>query len=87
MAETKETKNKPHFKVTRGNVAATVWKNEGESKGEKYTSYSIKLSKFYKDDKGEWQNTDQFSPRELQYLRLALTDVENEVVSKKEESN
>ena len=40
-----------------GTTTATVWLN-----GRHYTTV---LSKIYKDDKGEWKNTDQFNTGDL----------------------
>lgn len=43
--------NQPAAKFRIGNVTATVWKNDGGF-------YSVNLQRSYKDDAGDWQNTD-----------------------------
>ena len=41
--------NAPAHKVKIGLVTATIWDNNG--------SYSVDLSRAYKNDQGEWKNT------------------------------
>lgn len=44
-----------------GNLKATIWQNEGE----KGLYYSTKFSRTYKDDQGEYRETQSFSSGDL----------------------
>lgn len=49
--------NQPVQKFRLGLITATIWKNEG--------FYSVDLSRSYKNDQGEWQNTSSFHHSDL----------------------
>ena len=49
--------NQPVVKFRIGLVTATVWQNE--------KFYNVTLSKSYKDDAGDWKESDQFGHAEL----------------------
>ena len=69
----KESKNTPNTFVI-GNCKLTEFENAIE--GKDYTMKSIKVSKFYKDDKAEsgWSENATFSFNELQKLQILLTE-------------
>ncbi len=50
--------NPPAAKYRLGNVSVSVWKNDSGF-------YSVTLQRSYKDDAGEWQNTDQLGHGDL----------------------
>lgn len=66
--KTEEVKNKPMAKFESGLLDVAVWKNENE-KGA-FLSFSVQRS--YKDQKGEWKNTDSLSLSRRDLLPLAL---------------
>lgn len=49
--------NQPIQKFRLGLITATIWKNDG--------FYSVDLSRSYKNDQGEWQNTSSFHHSDL----------------------
>jgi len=59
MAEQK--KNKPVQTFRMGTVKASVWANQSADK----TFYSVTFSRGYKDDKGEWHDTDSYGRDDL----------------------
>ncbi len=75
----------PFSKIKDGLLSATIWQNRGE---DNKIRYSITLTRNYKDDAGQWQETNQFSPMELlkinhlanrayEVIRAARNDFEN----------
>jgi hypothetical protein len=54
--------NKPAATFSIGLVKATVWKNDGPNNR---SFYNVRLSRSYKDDKDEWQDTDQLGHHDL----------------------
>ncbi len=59
------TSTPPADTLRDGNVKATIWKNEGD----KGAYYSTTFSRTYKDDKGEYRETQSFSSNDL--LRIS----------------
>jgi hypothetical protein len=59
----------PAAKFRIGLVTATVWKNDGGF-------YSVNLQRAYKDDAGEWQNTDSLGHGDLLNAAKALERAE-----------
>lgn len=57
--------NQPTDTLRDGSLKATIWKNEGE----KGAFFSVNLSRTYKDDAGNYHDSDSFSGSEL--LRIA----------------
>ena len=57
--------NQPEETLRDGSLKATIWKNEGE----KGTFFSVNLTRIYKDDAGNYHDSDSFSGTEL--LRIA----------------
>ena len=57
--------NQPTETLRDGSLKATIWKNEGD----KGTFFSVNLSRTYKDDAGNYHDSDSFSGTEL--LRIA----------------
>lgn len=49
--------NQPANSLRIGLVKATIWLND--------KFYNVKLSKSYKDDRGDWQETDQLGTSDL----------------------
>lgn len=61
--------NQPAAKFRLGYVTATVWKNDGDF-------YSVSLTKSYKDDDGNWQDTDSLNAGDLLNSAKVLTRAE-----------
>lgn len=53
--------NQPARRIKLGRITATIWDNDG--------SYSVDLSRSYKNDQDEWKNTTGFFHSDL--LNLA----------------
>jgi hypothetical protein len=66
--------NQPSATFKLGLVRATVWDNDGY--------FSVVLSRAYKDDSGNWKETDGLSPADLQSARYVLQQACDYVVSK-----
>lgn len=49
--------NQPAKKLRLGLITATIWENNG--------FYSVDLSRSYRDDAGEWKNTNSFHHSDL----------------------
>ncbi|WP_116600119.1 hypothetical protein [Primorskyibacter marinus] len=47
----------PAYKVRLGLITATVWNNDG--------FYSVDISRSYKNNEGQWQNTSSYSHSDL----------------------
>lgn len=60
----------PAAKFRIGLVTATVWNNDGGF-------YSVNLQRAYKDDAGEWQNTDSLGHADLLGAAKALERAED----------
>ena len=53
--------NQPTETLRDGSLKATIWKNEGE----KGAFFSVNLSRTYKDEAGNYHDSDSFSGTEL----------------------
>lgn len=61
--------SKPVRKYRLGQVSIAVFENEGKER----TFESIKIQKSYKDDSGEWKNTDNLTlPHDAYALRTLI---------------
>ncbi len=58
--------NKPALTIRDGAIKATIWKNTSE----KGTFCSVQFSRTYRDEAGNFHNTDSFSGTDL--LKLAF---------------
>ena len=63
-----EKNSKPVKSFSAGSIQASIWKKETEKDGQTVVRYSVRIQKQYKNDKGEWQNTDYYFPEELAKL-------------------
>ncbi len=62
----KTTTNKPVSTIRDGSLKATVWANPGE---DGRTFYSVRLTRTYRDEQGNYHDSDRFTGAEL--LRVA----------------
>jgi hypothetical protein len=67
--------NRPRFKYRHGGVELTVWENQTQNG----TMYNTTISNSYKDEKGEWKPTSNYSPTDLlvlaEFAREAFADI------------
>lgn len=65
---TQQPTNQPVDTIREGNLKATIWLN-GTKDGEKAPFYSVQITRTWRDDKGDFHDSDSFSGTEL--LRVA----------------
>jgi len=61
---------RPIKEFTSGSVRATLWENEREKDGQKFTTHTIRVERTYKDADGNWQATNGFRQADLPNLEL-----------------
>jgi len=62
------TKPKPIKAFSAGSIEVSIWRQEIDKNGQTIVRHSAKIQKQYKNEKGEWKNTDYFFPEELAKL-------------------
>jgi len=63
----------PEKKFSTGAISATIWKNNGASKGGTPVEYrTIKLDRRYKSKEGVWQSTEYLRLNDLPKAALVL---------------
>ncbi len=67
------TKQKPIKEYRIGHIKVAVWKNESEDNGKTIVKYSIQIQKSYRDEDGEYRDTNNYFPEELPKLSLAVS--------------
>ena len=67
-----QEKTKPIKSFNAGRVKASIWKNETDQDGQSLVRYSVQIQKQYKNNHGEWINTDSFFPDELPKLESVV---------------
>lgn len=67
------TQNKPIKVFSAGTVRATIWENARETDGVQYTVKDVKIEKGYKDNRGDWHNTNTYSVNDLARLLVVVT--------------
>lgn len=73
MKGSKMAKQKPVKEFRVGKVKAAVWKNEEDKDGKTIVKYSVRIQKTFRDDNGEYHETNNFFPEELPKLALAAS--------------
>ena len=63
-----QEKDKPVKSFSAGKIQVSIWRQEINKDGQTIVRHSVRIQKQYKDDKGEWQNTDYYFPEELAKL-------------------
>lgn len=64
-------------------ISASIWRNDVEKDGVTVVRHSVRIQKRFRQDDGEWKNTDYFFPEDLPKLQL-VTAKAFEFVSLKE---
>ncbi len=67
-----ENNSKPVKSFSAGSIQASIWKKETEKDGQTVVRYSVRIQKQFKNDKGEFQNTDYYFPEELSRLESVV---------------
>lgn len=66
------SKQKPVKEFRVGRIKVAIWKNESEKDGKTVIQHSIKIQKSFRNDDGEYQETNNYFPDELPKLALAV---------------
>ncbi len=53
-----------------GGIQASIWRNEKERDGQTVLQDSVRIQKQFRNDEGDYQNTDYFFPDDLPKLQL-----------------
>ena len=61
---------KPKKEFRAGSVRATLWENEREKNGQKFTVASVQIERRYRDKEGEWRSSASFGKTDLPLLQL-----------------
>lgn len=67
------TKQKPIKEFRIGGIQIAIWKNESEKNGGTVVQHSIRIQKRFRDDDGEYRDTNNYFPEELLKLALVAT--------------
>ena len=73
----KPADNHPVHEIRHRNIRATIWKNETP----KGPMYNVTVSRSYRDDAGEWHNTNSFGFSDLMNLAKALYDAHSAIAT------
>ena len=84
---TQQANAAPIKEFRAGTVSASVWRNEVERNGATVVRHSIRIQKRFRQDDGEWKNTDYFFPEDLPKLQLVATKAFEFVSLKESEEN
>ena len=82
---TQQTNTAPIKVIRAGTVSASVWKDEVDKNGTTVVRYSIRVQKRFRQDDGEWKNTDYFFPEELPKLQMVTAKAFEYVTLKESE--
>ena len=63
-----QEKSKPVKSFKAGTIQASIWRKESQQDGKTVVRYSVRIQKQYKNEKGEWLNSDYYLPDELAKL-------------------
>lgn len=55
-----------------GTIKAAVWKNETEQNGTTVVKHSVRIQKRFRNDQGEWQDSNSYFPQDLPKLQLVI---------------
>ncbi len=66
------SKQKPIKEFRAGGIQVAIWKKETEENGKTIIKYSISIQKSFRDDSGNYQDTNNYFPDELPKLALLI---------------
>jgi hypothetical protein len=67
--------SKPVTKISMFPVTAAIWENRTDGK----SYYSVTFQRSYRDDKGNWQNSDSFGTADLLLLAKVADQAHSEI--------
>lgn len=67
-----EEKVMPIARLRCGAVSVSIWENKGKKDGKEYNIKSVTMQRSYKDEKGEWKNSESFSGSDILVLSRLL---------------
>ncbi len=73
----KDSDNRPVHEIRHRNIRATIWKND-TAKG---PMYNVTVSRSYRDDAGEWHDSNSFAFGDLMNLAKALMDAHSAIAN------
>jgi hypothetical protein len=65
----------PILKLESFPLKIAAWENEHTANGKTFKTYSVKLVKVYKDDRGQWQETQSLNDRDLLAAASLLLEI------------
>jgi hypothetical protein len=65
-----ENSSKPVKDFRAGNIQASVWRNEVDKDGQTVVRHSVRIQKRFRNQEGEWENTEYLFPEDLPRLQL-----------------
>ncbi|HEY7118886.1 MAG TPA: hypothetical protein VH475_20015 [Tepidisphaeraceae bacterium] len=74
---TKQSDHRPVHEIRHRNIRATIWRNE-TAKG---PMYNVTVSRSYRDDAGEWHDSNSFAFGDLMNLAKALYDAHSAIAN------
>lgn len=76
-AATKQPENRPVNEIRHRSIRAAIWRND-TAKGPMYT---VTVSRSYRDDAGEWHDSNSFAFDDLMNLAKCLYDAHSAIAS------
>ena len=70
-------RQRPVHTLRVGRIQVAIWKNKGTTG----TWFSVTSSRSYKDEQGNWKDTDSFAPQDLPLLCRLLDQAYNHLFS------
>ena len=77
---------KPIKNFRAGKIQASIWKNEKDRDGKTILQHSVHIQKQFRNDDGDYQDTDYFFPNELPELELVTRKAYEYIKLKESES-
>ena len=78
--------NKPVQKFRAGGITATVWENEQDKDGKKFSFHTVNVERSYTDKDGKWQTTSSMRVNDLPRLQVVCSKAFEYLTLKEEQS-
>jgi hypothetical protein len=65
-----QEKQRPVKEFRIRGVRAAVWERQVQKDGRTFTHHSVRIYKSYRDQQGQWHETDFYGPNDLPAVRL-----------------
>ena len=73
---------KPEKEFRAGTVKVAIWRNETEQDSRTVVQHSVRLQKRYRDQSGEWKDSDYLFANDLPRARLVIDKAYEYIVLK-----